>query len=1178
MNASPVDSLLVQLDEYKRKYYANLLLKGVIFSAAVVLSAYLLFNTLEYFGHFGRTFRTLLFFGFLGVFLSSLLFWVIKPLIFLLGRRKPLSNEEAARQIGRFFPEVGDRLLNTLQLGGQSQSDLIQASIRQKSQQLAIVKFTDAVKLEENRKYLKYAALPAAIIVGILFVSPQFFTKPTTRLVQFRNEFAEEAPFSFVLENNSLQAFRNEDLVVEMTLRGHAVPEAVYLNVGGRRFKMDSRDLRHYSYTFRKVQQDFDFTFEAAGYFSPSYAVDIVARPSLTGFEVTLQYPAYLNKPGESLKNTGNLTVPEGTVVEWQFSATETDAVSLAFAGKPEPAEKSLLGGFHLEKKVRTPGEYQVSLTNKYASNLEPVSFFLNVIPDKYPAITLEQYRDSTLYNYLVLGGNISDDYGISNLRLFYRIVRENDAPKTYASLGIPFSKGQTIQSFYYQWATDSLRLAPGDKIEYYVQVWDNDGVNGAKSAKTGLMNYAVPSKKVIEKEIENAVEKTENQLDRSLSKAQQLKKELAALEARLRNKRDLDYQDKKQLEELIKKREQLQEELRQLQEQNMSLTQKQQRFNEQRPELAQKFEQLQKLMDELLKNDSDKLYEQLKQMLEKNQDERLLEMLDRMKAKERNTEKDLDRAMQLFKRLQREQKLDKSIEELKKLAEEQQKLAEKTDLQKDNAPQDGKQDAKDSKKNEADSLKNAQKDAKKNEADSLKNKDGKDGKESKDNKDSKDGKDSKDSKDEGKDSPDSKDGKENGDQKDGLESQQQKLQDEMEDIKKDLRDVENLNNELKDMQDKDLGKKEQQEISEQQKQSQQDMKNGKNRSSSQRQKKAAQQMKQLAQKLSDAKQQAEMEENEENMDDLRDILENLVHLSFDQERLMKDFRGVQLADPRFVKLAQEQIKLQDDAKIIEDSLYTLAKRVLQIQAFVTREVGDMKKNMDDAAKFIRERKLPMATSKQQFAMTNINNLALMLSDVLKQMQENAMSMMSASQKGKSSKKQKGNMPSMGKQQEQMNQQMQQSQQGQRSGRAYSEQLAKMAAEQAAIRRQLQEAMDKLRGTDAGKKMQGELNELMKKMDQTEEDLVNKRVTPNTINRNKEILTRLLESEKAMQEQEEEQKRKAETAKEQPRRVPPAFEQYVKDKQKQTELLRTVPPSLSPFYKKEVDQYFRKLK
>ncbi len=145
MQQSPISTLLGQLDEYKRKFYTNLLLKGILFSAAVVLSAYLLFNTLEYFGHFGSIFRTVLFFGFVAVFLFSAIFWVIKPLVYLYGKQKPLSNEQAAQQIGRFFPEVGDRLLNTLQLVGlnHNQNELILASIEQKSQQLALVKSAD---------------------------------------------------------------------------------------------------------------------------------------------------------------------------------------------------------------------------------------------------------------------------------------------------------------------------------------------------------------------------------------------------------------------------------------------------------------------------------------------------------------------------------------------------------------------------------------------------------------------------------------------------------------------------------------------------------------------------------------------------------------------------------------------------------------------------------------------------------------------------------------------------------------------------------------------------------------------------------------------------------------------------------------------------------------------------
>ena len=101
--------------------------------------------------------------------------------------------------------------------------------------------------------------------------------------------------------------------------------------------------------------------------------------------------------------------------------------------------------------------------------------------------------------------------------------------------------------------------------------------------------------------------------------------------------------------------------------------------------------------------------------------------------------------------------------------------------------------------------------------------------------------------------------------------------------------------------------------------------------------------MKNLAEKLQDQKSSQEAMEMEENIDDLRQIMENLVKLSFDQEKLMKDFRNIRVGDPRFVKLGQTQLKLKDDAKVVEDSLYALANRVFQIKSFVTREVGLMK-------------------------------------------------------------------------------------------------------------------------------------------------------------------------------------------------------------------------------------------
>lgn len=1114
MTTSPIATLLMRIEEYKRKYYLNRLIKGSIFTAAVILSAFLVFNTLEYFGHFGTTFRTILFFSFLAAFIVSIIFWVIKPLLFLYGEKKPLSNEQAAEQIGKYFPEVGDKLVNTLQLTrtlDRDQNELLLASINQKSKQLGFLKFADAIKINENRKYLKFAALPAGVIVLILMLYPAFFSKSTERIVNFKNDYQEDAPFTFLLENKNLQAFKNEDFTVNLTLQGNTIPESVYLIHNDRKLKMETIDKRHYTYTFSKVQQNFDFKFEAAGFKSALYEIEIVNRPSLAFFEVNLNYPTYLNKPNESMKNVGNLTVPEGTAIDWDFNVTDTDSIVMVFEGdgKRYYAEKKLLGGgFDLSRRVKTSGTYKVFLKNQYASNSDGISFFLNVIPDKHPQLSLEQYKDSTLYNFMVLGGNIADDYGISKLAIFYKVLRDGKpSTQNYASINLPINPSQTIQSFYKQWNLDSLKLSPADKIEYFVQVWDNDGVNGAKSTRSQVMNYAVPDKREIDKEIDNSIDKAEAQIEKTLEKAQKLRKEIAALESRLKNKKELDFQDKKVAEELIKKKEELMNEIKQMQEQNQNLNEKQQRFNEQKPENQQKMDALQKMMNELMDPEAQKMYDELKKMLEQNpEDSKMLEQMERIKNKEKNAGKELERMKELFKKLQLDQKMDKAIKELENQAEKEEKLAEKneqTEKKPDNSTEKQKE----------------------NEAN---------------------------------------------------KKEQEKLSKEFDDLKKDLKDAEKMNEEIKNAEKMDMDKEQQEDISEDQKDSEKQIDKGNNKSASEKQKRAARKMRNLAQKLAAAKQQQESKQNQENMDDLRDILENLVTVSFDQERLMKDFRGINPSDPRFIKLSQDQIKLQDDTKVIEDSLYALSKRVLQIETFVTREMNNMKDYMTDAVKLIKERKLAMTTSKQQFAMTSINNLALLLSDVLKQMQQNQQ-MMPGSGSGKG--KNKGKQKSMGEAQKELNEQMGKTmQKGSKGQGGISEQLAKMAREQAALRKMLQGFLDSSKGTEKGRKLGDEIKDMMKKMEETETDLVNKRINPEMMKRQQELLTRLLESEKAMKEQEEDQKRKAETARQAfERKVPPQFQQYVKDKQKQTELLRTVPPSLNPYYKRQVDNYFKQI-
>jgi hypothetical protein len=144
--------------------------------------------------------------------------------------------------------------------------------------------------------------------------------------------------------------------------------------------------------------------------------------------------------------------------------------------------------------------------------------------------------------------------------------------------------------------------------------------------------------------------------------------------------------------------------------------------------------------------------------------------------------------------------------------------------------------------------------------------------------------------------------------------------------------------------------------------------------------------------------------------------------------------------------------------------------------------------------------------------------------------------------------------------------------QGQGGEPSMSEQMARMAAQQEGIRKQLQEMRDEM--AKEGKGNDGNLNNMIQNMELNETDIVNKNITNQTLMRQKEILTRLLESEKAMRQREQEERRESTEAKNQNFGNPKDFFEYNKIKNRETELLKTVPPSLKPFYKNKVSTYF----
>ena len=108
-------------------------------------------------------------------------------------------------------------------------------------------------------------------------------------------------------------------------------------------------------------------------------------------------------------------------------------------------------------------------------------------------------------------------------------------------------------------------------------------------------------------------------------------------------------------------------------------------------------------------------------------------------------------------------------------------------------------------------------------------------------------------------------------------------------------------------------------------------------------------------------------------------------------------------------------------------------------------------------------------------------------------------------------------------------------------------------------------------------KISREIDEMMRQMEQTETDLVNRTITRQTIQRQQQIMTRLLQHEKAELQQEKDDRRQSKESKDIYQPSQGDLEQYNRLKQKNTELFHTTPPSLSPYYRDKVNSYFFKL-
>jgi hypothetical protein len=356
-----------------------------------------------------------------------------------------------------------------------------------------------------------------------------------------------------------------------------------------------------------------------------------------------------------------------------------------------------------------------------------------------------------------------------------------------------------------------------------------------------------------------------------------------------------------------------------------------------------------------------------------------------------------------------------------------------------------------------------------------------------------------------------------NEDGENNTEEKQQEINKEFDAIQKEANDLQKQNNDLKRPMKLPDNKEEMKDIANDLNKALNQLKENESGKAKPNQKAAAKKMQQLSKGMEEAMDTMEGESIDENIDDLRKIVDNLIVFSFEQEDLLDRFYESGESQFDYSNNLKHQFVLKEYFNHIDDSLYVLALRVVQMTTMIQKEVSDTHYYLDEALSNFADDKADIGISNQQFVITAANNLANALSNLL----ESLMNASPSFGKGKG-KSQSFGLPDIIKKQGELNEKIKE---GVGKGKKNSENNEEGNGELYEIYKQqelLKNMLKDFQGEDANKS-----GDAVKKMEALEKELLEQGFTKEVANKMLQLNYELLKLQKAMLEQGEDNVRKS---------------------------------------------------
>lgn len=664
-------TIQVKLEQFIRKFYTNELIKGVILFFAIGLLYFLATLLIEFALWLNPAARTVLFWLFIVVELALFFRFIAFPLSKLFKLQKGINHEDASIIIGNHFQEVSDKLLNVLQLHkDKTNSELLLASIDQKSAELQPIPFKLAINFNNNVRYLKYAAIPVGVLLVSLITGHfNWFSDSYERVVNYQIAYEPPEPFQFYVINENLKAIENKDFKLIITTEGNAIPDNAQITYNNETYYLKQHRPDEFQYVFRQLKTNISFYLFANNVTSKSYTIEVVEVPSLLNFDMFLDYPSHTKKKDETLKSTGNATVPEGTKVTWKLKTKSTDIVNL-YAKDTIVFSSDKKGSFQTSKRINTTLNYSLNTSNVNFKDYESLAFSIDVVKDEYPEMKLQMELDSIDKQTLYFYGQVRDDYGLSKLQMVY-YPSENDSGKKKEIIPVSTSNFDEFVSTF----PNQFNLTEGVSYDLYFEIFDNDALHNYKSTKSIVFSYIKLTQDEKEQKLLKEQSETIEDLSKSLEKFSEQEKVLKELSKTQKEKSELKFNDKKKFKNFLKRQQQLDDMMKNF---NKKLKDNLEEFqNNENDKFKEDLKQrLEDNQDQLEKDEE--LLKELERLAEKIQKEELTQKLEELAKQNKNKKRSLEQLLELTKRYYVAMKTEKLRIELEELAKDQQELSNK--------------------------------------------------------------------------------------------------------------------------------------------------------------------------------------------------------------------------------------------------------------------------------------------------------------------------------------------------------------------------------------------------------------------------------------------------------------------------------------------------------------------